>query len=108
MCIIIILCIHVLPFQIVSTDVTMPQGIAVDYMGNNVYFSQKTNTSGECGVGFFKPLKFSWFILDFFTFFVNLSDQGRLEVVTCDGQYRKILKNDLNDPGPLALDITRG
>ena len=52
MCIIIILCIHVLPFQIVSTDVILPQGIAVDYMGNNVYFSQKTDTSGECGVGF--------------------------------------------------------
>lgn len=34
--------------------------------------------------------------------------KGRVEVVTCDGRFRRILLTGLERVGPLALDITRG
>jgi hypothetical protein len=66
--------------NVISDDVVLPRGIAVDYVGNNIYFSQETIHRGE----------------------------GRLEVVMCDGQHRKVLRTKLAQAGPLSLDITRG
>ena len=68
------------PIQIITQDISYPHGIAVDYIGNNVYFSQRT----------------------------DVQERGRLEVATCDGRYRRVLKTGLREAGPLALDITRG
>ena len=54
----IVMCVHVhvhvyafmsLLLQVISDDITMPRGIAIDYMGSNIYFSQKTAFRGGCG-----------------------------------------------------------
>ena len=56
-----------------------PQGLAVDWRGDNVYF---TDCRGQ--------------------------DVGRLEVITCDGKKRKVLFNDLKEAGPITVDPVHG
>ena len=34
--------------------------------------------------------------------------KGRVEVVTCDGRYRRVLVTDIKRVGPLAVDVLRG
>ena len=36
------------------------------------------------------------------------ADVGRIEVVTCDGEHRRILVTGLGEAGPTALDISNG
>jgi hypothetical protein len=35
---------------VISDDVVRPKGIAVDYVGSNIYFSQQTNIRSGCGL----------------------------------------------------------
>ena len=42
-------CLKYFFLQVISDDVTFPQGIAVDYIGNNIYFSQQTALRSGCG-----------------------------------------------------------
>jgi len=65
---------------IISHDLRHPIGIAVDWKGNNIYFSDTRNTDGL----------------------------GRIEVASCDGKRRKVLLHDLTRPGPLALNVLTG
>ena len=66
--------------QIISSDLCQPIGLAVDWKGNNIYFSDTRNTDGL----------------------------GRIEVASCDGKRRKVLFHDLLLPGPLALSVLTG
>ena len=66
--------------QILENDLKYPKGLAVDWKGGNVYF-----THAFVGPGV-----------------------GRLEVITCDGKYRKVLASQLSAPGPVTLDLLRG
>ena len=54
-------------------------GVAVDWRSNNVYYTD------DRGYG-----------------------KGRVEVVTCDGRYRRVLVTDIKRVGPLAVDVLRG
>ena len=49
-------------------------------------------------------------IINFFEviFLLYFSGEGRLEVVKCRGEYRKVLQTGLTEAGPITLDITRG
>ncbi len=60
--------------QILDRDLDHPKGLAVDWVGNNIYFSHG----------------------------------NRIEVATCDGQHRKVLRNDIKNVGPIAIDLTTG
>jgi len=66
--------------QIISHDLRQPIGIAVDWKGNNIYFSDTR----------------------------NVDNFGRIEVASCDGKRRKVLFHDLERPGPLALNVLTG
>ena len=66
--------------QIISSDLRHPIGLAVDWKGNNIYFSDTRNTDRL----------------------------GRIEVASCDGKRRKVLLHDLERPGPLALSVLTG
>ena len=35
-------------------------------------------------------------------------NMGRVEVVTCDGRYRRVLVDGIASVGPLAIDVLRG
>ncbi len=71
--------------QIIDKDLIKPIGIAVDWKGNNVYFSDRRCQQNIC----FDPV-------------------GRVEVSTCDGAYRKVLFHNLISPGPLAINVLTG
>ena len=66
--------------QIISHDLRKPIGIAVDWKGNNIYFSDTRNPDRL----------------------------GRIEVASCDGKRRKVLFHNLTRPGPLALNVLTG
>lgn len=67
-------------FQVISRDLIGPHGLAVDWAGNNIYFSQRRASQ----------------------------DDGRIEVVSSDGRKRKVLFSNLANPGPLAVNILTG
>ena len=66
--------------QVIDKDLRHPIGLAVDWKGNNVYFSDTRNFEG----------------------------QGRIEVTSCNGRQRKVLLHNLVSPGPLALNLLTG
>ena len=68
--------------QIISHDLRYPIGIAVDWKGNNIYFSDTRD--------------------------INTDGLGRIEVASCDGKRRKVLFHNLTRPGPLALNVLTG
>ena len=78
-CIYKLTCTHT-HLQIISTDLYHPIGLAIDWKGNNVYFSDTR----------------------------NVERQGRIEVASCDGKRRKVLLHDLRVPGPLAINVLTG
>ena len=72
--------------QVLSYGITRPVGVAVDWRGNNVYFTDQ--------------------ILD---------EAGSVEVVTCDGKHRRVLLREglvedfeYQHAGPIAVDALHG
>ncbi len=60
--------------QVLDVDVDNPQGLAVDWAGNNVYFSHG----------------------------------NRIEVASCNGEHRRVLRGDVTNAGPIAIDLSTG
>ena len=67
-------------YQILGESLNDPRGVAIDWRGNNVYFTDQR------------------------------LQNGRLGVVSCDGSYQRIftLLDHVQDTGPIAVDSLRG
>lgn len=64
--------------QVIDNDLLFPKGLAVDWKGNNIYFSHGS------------------------------SSHGRIEVATHDGAHRNILKHDVENVGVLSVNVVTG
>jgi hypothetical protein len=64
--------------QIINRDLNTPHGLAVDWISNNIYFSHIRGS------------------------------HGRIEVAKCDGSHRKVLRNNLESVGVLAVNPITG
>lgn len=101
---------------IVSTDLNTPNGIAVDWMANNIYWSDAHHKMIEVSRldGSSRKTLINQTVLDvrsiiiykYFLFFSDWSDFPKIERSLLDGSDRRVLINsDLGYPTGLAIDF---
>lgn len=101
---------------IVSSDLNTPNGIAVDWMANNIYWSDAEHrmievsrldgTSRKTLINQTVPDVRSLIIFKHFLFYSDWSDASRIERCVLDASDRRVIvDNDLGYPTGLAVDF---